>query len=89
MATFLVVHPVGSEMDPEESKPLAQAIKASLTPDAYWTKSCYPRESGKLFCYWNAKDADSIRQVLEKAAPELPTEGIYKIDLMFSSEDYR
>lgn len=89
MAKFLVVHPVGKEMTLEAGKPIGQAIKANLTADAYWIRSMYAREEGKLYCEWDAKDAESIRQVLAKAAPELPTEGVYSLELMLHSEDFR
>lgn len=89
MAKYLVIHPVGTELTPEAGAPIGKAIKAGLTADAYWTKSEYVREEGKLYCYWDAKDVESIRQVLSKAAPELPTEGIYEIELIVQSEDYR
>jgi hypothetical protein len=46
-------------------------------------------EEGKLYCEWDVKDAESIRQVFAKAVPEFPLEGIYKIELMFHSEDFR
>ena len=89
MAKFLVVHPVGKELTLEAGTPIAKAIKANLTVDAYWVKSSYAREEGKLYCEWDAKDAESIRQVMAKAAPEFPTEGIYAIELMIDSEDFR
>lgn len=89
MAKFLVVHPVGKDMTLETGTPTAQAIKANLTADAYWIRSVYARDEGKLYCEWDAKDAESIRQVLTKAVPELPTEGVYKIELMVHSEDFR
>jgi len=62
------------------------------TVDAYWIGSRYVREEGKVYCEFDAKGAESISQVLAKAAKvagELPTEGIYKIDLMVNSEDFR
>ena len=89
MAKFLVIHPVGTEMTLESGTPVAQAIKANLTVDAYWIRSVYAREEGKLYCEWNAKDAESIRQVLAKATPDLPTEGVYRLDLIVYSEDFR
>ena len=49
-------------------------------------------EEDKLYCEFDAKDVESIRQILTKAAKvagELPTEGIYKIELMVNSEDFR
>jgi len=92
MAKYLVVHPVGKELTVEASTPFAKAAKANHTVDAYWIGSRYAREEGKLYCEWDAKDIESIIQVLTKAAKvagELPAEGIYKIDLMVNSEDFR
>jgi len=92
MAKYLVVHPVGKELTVEAATPFAKAVKANHTVDAYWIRSRYAREEGKLYCEFDAKDVESIRQVLAKAtkvAGELPTEGIYKIELMVDSEDFR
>jgi hypothetical protein len=89
MAKYLVVHPVGKELTLELGTPIGKAIKAGLTPDAYWLRSEYVREVGKLYCHWDAKDAESIRQVFAKAAPEFPVEGIYELELMTTSEDFR
>jgi len=92
MAKFLVVHPVGKELTVEAATPFAKAVKTNHSVDAYWIGTRYAREEGKLYCEWDAKDAESIRQVLAKAnkvAGEVPTEGIYKIELMVNSEDFR
>lgn len=35
MAKFLAIHPVGSEMTLEADTPIAQSIKAYVTPEAY------------------------------------------------------
>jgi hypothetical protein len=89
MAKFLAIHPVGSEMTVEAGTPMAQSIKAHLTADAYWVRSYYAPEAGALYCLWDAKDAEAIVQVLSKAAPDLPTEGPYKIEMYLHSEDFR
>jgi hypothetical protein len=95
MAKFLAVHPVGTqEVDKlvEQATPFAKAVKANSTLDAYWSKSWYAADEGKLYCEFDAKDAESIRKVLDvasKASFELPTEGIYEIGLMINSEDFR
>jgi hypothetical protein len=95
MAKFLVVHPVGKqEVDKfvEQATPFAKAGKANLTPDAYWIKSWYVPDEGKLYCEWDGKDAASIRKVIDAAAKasfELPTEGIYEIAMAVNSEDFR
>ena len=92
MGKFVVVHPVGNNMDPEAMAPVARAIKAACTTDAYWIKSTYLPEEGKLYCEWDAKDADAIRAVMEAAAkvvPGPPTEGTYAIGGVVFGEDYR
>ncbi|NIO18963.1 DUF4242 domain-containing protein [bacterium] len=89
MAKFLAVHPVGKDLTLEAGTPIGKAVKASLTVDAYWIRSWYVREEGKLYCEWDAKDAESIRQVIAKAAPEFPIEGIYEMEFMVHSEDFR
>ena len=43
-------------------------MKANHTVDAYWIGSRYASEEGKLYCEFDAKDVESIRQVLTKAA---------------------
>jgi len=92
MSKFIVVHPVGGNMDAEAMTPVAKAIKAASTADAYWVRSTYLPEEGKLYCRWDAKDADAIREVMaaaSKVAPCPPTEGIYAIGAVVSGEDFR
>ncbi len=88
MAKYLAVHPMGKDLTIEKAKPIAEAVKANLTTDAYWIKSWYAREEGKLYCEWDAKDAESLQQVFNKT-PELPVEGIYKLEMLINSEDFR
>jgi len=90
MAKYLVIHPIGKEMTPELAAPVAKAIKANHTVDAYWIKSMYVRDEGKLYCEWDAKDSDSIQKVIDKAAPGFPSD-IYKLDeeFMINSESFR
>jgi hypothetical protein len=88
MAKYLAIHPVGSEMTLESGTPIARSIKAHLTQDAYWIRSYYAPEAGALYCIWDARDAEAIAEVLNKAAPELPTEGPYKIEMYVHSEDF-
>lgn len=89
MAKYLAIHLVGSDLTVEGGTPLAKSIKAHLTADAYWISSIYVPEAGALYCTWDAKDADAIRKVLAKSAPDLPTEGPYLITMNLHSEDFR
>ena len=90
MAKFLVVHPVGKELTVEAATPVAKAIKANVTVDAYWIRSTYVRDEGKLYCEWDAKDTESISKVINKAVPGFPTE-IHKLEdeLIVNSESFR
>ena len=90
MAKYFVVHPVGKTLTVEAATPIAKAIKANLSADAYWIRTVYAREEGKLYCEWDAKDADSIQKVIDKAVPGFPSE-IYELDpaLIVNSETFR
>ena len=90
MSKFMVVHPIGKDLTLEVATPVAKAIKANVSADAYWVRTCYSREEGKLYCEWDAKDAESILNVVKKAVPGFPTE-VYKLDDEFNvnSESFR
>ena len=89
MPKYSVIHNVGKELSLELGIPFAKMVKSIHTIDAYWIKSYYLREEGKLHCEWDAKDIDSIRQVIAKVAPDMANDEIYEMELMMSSEDYR
>jgi hypothetical protein len=67
-------------MTVEEATPIAKAVKANSSADAYWVGSWLQmNEQGKvtkLLCEWDAKDAESIRRIFAKI-PQLPVDGIY------------
>ena len=60
-----------------------------LTPIGF--KSWYLPEEGKLYCEWDAKDADAIRGVMcHSTRPGLPSaEGIYAIAAMVAGRIIR
>ncbi len=91
MGKFLAVHTLRSPASIEEAGVFARKAKANLTLDAYWIGATIQlNEQGKavkIFCEWDAKDAESIRKVLTKV-PELPVDGVNpmaKVD----AESYR
>ena len=90
MGKFLAVHPLPSPMTVEQAEPIAKATKAKASADAYWVGAWLQNnEQGKttkIFCEWDAKDAESIRRALSTI--QIPVEGIYpmaKVD----AEAYR
>ncbi len=89
MAKYLVIHNVGKDFTLELGEPFAQSVRTNHTVDAYWVKSFFVREEGKIYCEWDAKDIDSIRQVISKVAPEFEKDEIFEMKYMVNSEDYR
>lgn len=91
MAKFLAIHTLPTPVTPEEATPLGKKTKANATADAYWVKSwAQLNEEGKIvriYCEWNAKDAEAVRKVLEKT-PEFPFDGLYPM-IVVDSEDFR
>jgi len=91
MGKFLAIHTFPSPTTPEGGAPLAKAVKAASSSDAYWIGSyAQLNEQGKitkLFCEWDAKDAQSIRKALDRI-PNLPTDGIWPIAKL-DGETYR
>jgi hypothetical protein len=90
MPKFLVVHPIPTPMTLEEATPVAKAAKANSTVDAYWVNSwAQLNEEGKIvkiFCQWNGKNAEAVREVLKKIPA--PCEGPYPMTIV-DSEDFR
>ena len=94
MPKFIVVHTMPKEalkamlaMPPEE---MADTIKLRTfcSFNAYWVRTWVVPEQEKIYCEWNAKDAESIRKVFEKVPGEWGIEGIYEMRI-WDAEDFR
>jgi hypothetical protein len=80
MARFIVVHGVPSEGSQDQLIKGARKVMASLAPGAEWRNSWGAAQAGKLFCEWEAPDADAIRASLEPAKDLFPVETIYEVE---------
>jgi hypothetical protein len=92
MARFLVEHPLAGPFDPEAATPMAKAVKASCSADAYWIRSSIAPAASKMYCEWEAKDSQAVLDTLaaaERITPQLPVAGIYEIAMQISGEDFR
>ena len=91
MGKFLAVHTLPSPMTPEEAAPIGKATKANASADAYWVGAWLQMndqgKATKIFCEWDAKDAESIRKVFAKI-PQLPVDGLYPMGKV-DAETYR
>jgi hypothetical protein len=93
MGKFMCVHPVGGNMDMDAATPLAKAVKANSSADAYWIRSWYVPEEGKFYCEWDAKDKAAVSSAIQAATSQagipFPLEGIYQIAAQPVGEDFR
>jgi len=90
MPKFLVEHTFGKEffeMPQAGRDKNLKAAKAALTTDAYWVRSYMVPELRKVYCEWDAKDAESIKQVWTKMGGAT-FDKLGEAKIIFS-EDYR
>ena len=94
MPKFIVVHPIPrkqmeqmAEIPPEQNRMIINLRKA-CSYDAYWIRSWAVLDHEKLYCEWNAKDADSIRKVWDENVKGIEIESIAELQVV-DSEDYR
>ena len=89
MPKFFLEHTFGTEFFERPQAEIDKdfkAAKANSTTDAYWVKSYLVPELGKIYCEWDAKDAESIKQVFSKTGT--PYDKITETKIVFS-EDFR
>lgn len=94
MPKFIVVHPIPrkqmeqmAEIPPEQNRMIINLRKAS-NYDAYWLRSWAVLDHEKLYCEWNAKDADSIKKVWNENVKGIEIESIAELQVI-DSEDFR
>ena len=78
MSKFIAIHPVDPPASMDSVVPVAKKAKAGVTTDAYWVKSwCKLNNNGEvtaIYCEWDGKDAQSVRDDVAQSIPELPGE---------------
>ncbi len=87
MPKYIVIHPFRKRSLeamlklPTEKNVLLKKLKANCTSDADWIRSWGVPEQEKLYCEWNAKDPESIRNVFEKIGG-IEIEAIYEMQVI-------
>jgi hypothetical protein len=79
MARFILIHGAPAQATQKEIFDSARKVVASLAPGTEWLNSWLSREE-KLFCEWEAPDADAIRASLEPVAPLVPIQALYEVE---------
>ena len=80
MARFIVIHGTPSQAPQDQIIQGARKVVASLAPGTEWRNSWISAQAEKLFCEWEAPDADTIRASLEPAKDLFPVETIYEVE---------
>jgi hypothetical protein len=73
------VHRAPSEATQDTLIKAAKKVAASLEEGTEWRNSWAAGEADRLFCEWEAPDADTIRNYLEPAKDLLPIEALYEV----------
>jgi hypothetical protein len=94
MAKFIVVHSVPrkqmeqmAEIPPEQNRMIIK-MREACNYDAYWIRTWAVPDHEKLYCEWNAKDADSIRKVWEDNVKGIGIDSIAEMQIL-EAEDFR
>ena len=93
MPKYIVIHPFkkralkGMLSLPPEKNVMLQKLKTDCTDNADWIRSWAVPEQDKLYCEWDAKDPQSIRDVFEKSGGT-EIEAIYEMHII-EGEDFK
>jgi len=90
---YVVIHPFKKRSleamlkMPSEKNVLLKNLKSNCTEDADWVRSWAVLEQEKLYCEWDAKDPESIRNIFEKGGGGVEIEAIYEMQVI-EGEDF-
>ena len=95
MAKHLVIHALPSPVPLAQAEEVAKVAKAHSNADAYWIGALVQLDDKgdvvKIFCEWDAKDVDVLKNLLEGlkgAFPDFPVDGPYPM-MKVEGESYR
>jgi hypothetical protein len=79
MARFIVVHGTPEQATQDELIRGAKKVTASLPTDTKWLNSWSAGKAEKLFCEWEAPDAEAIRASLKPVTDLFPIDEIHEV----------
>ena len=92
MSKFIAIHPVDPPVSKEDVVPIAKKAKNALSADAYWVKSWLKLndkgEVSAVYCEWDGKDINSVKETLNNSIPELPFSEVTQMTEI-QGEDFR
>ncbi len=79
MARFIVTHNMAQDGTQEEFIERAKQVVALRQPGTEWLNSWWVEDAGRLFCEWEAPDADAVWASLEAAKDLFPIEAVHEV----------
>ena len=79
MARFIVVHTPNLEITQDQLFESAREIWNSLEPGVQWLNTWSAGEANKVFCEWEAPDAETIRRALVQVERIMSTDEIHPV----------
>jgi hypothetical protein len=79
MARFIVVHTPVPEITQDQLFENGRKIWAALEPGVQWLNSWSAGEANKMFCEWEAPDAETIRRTLVQVEQIMPIDEIHHV----------
>jgi hypothetical protein len=79
MARFIVIHGIPPQATQDKLIAGARRVVASLASGTEWLNSWSAGKAEKLFCEWEAPDADAIRASLEPVKDLFPIEALHEV----------
>lgn len=79
MARFIVVHTPNPEITQDQLFEGARKIWTTLEPGVQWLNTWSAGEANKVFCEWEAPDAETIRRTLVQVEHIMSTDEIHPV----------
>lgn len=84
MPKFLAIHEIPSPIPVEEATSIGRKVRDLTSEEVRWTNTWVQLtrdcQVSRIYCCWEALDADSVRSILDKV--QFPTEGIYPMAIV-------
>ncbi|MFB0536935.1 MAG: nickel-binding protein [Anaerolineae bacterium] len=79
MARFIVVHTPNPEITQDQLFEGARKIWTALDPGLQWLNTWSAGDANKVFCEWEAPDAETIRRILVQVEHIMSTDEIHAV----------
>ena len=79
MTRFIVVHTPSSEITQDQLFEGARRVLTTLESGVQWLNSWSAGDANKVFCEWEAPDAETIRRALVQVERIMPIDEIHHV----------